>query len=445
MALVLALMALAGCARPAPRLNVVLIVVDTLRADHLGVYGYERATSPGIDLWASQGVVFDHAFANSPWTLPTFGSILTGRIPTAHGAGRPLSEQVRRPSGFKNRGPLSSTVPTVPEALAGAGYATAAFTANPFLKESFGLSRGFTTYDNSSDRGAGEVVDRSLEWLERNEQTPFFLLVHMMDPHLPYKAPPSVRGRFAGSDDGDLAGWSVERIRRRVKDLEDEQRERLIASYDEEILFVDQQIDRLLAALRKSEHWDQTLVVLTSDHGEELFDHGYFEHGHSVFDELLRVPMIVWGPGIEPGRDETPVSTVDVAATILSVAVDDFEGELDGLSLWKHLSRGARIPRRALFAEQVLYGPERRTVIDWPLKLVVVEADDGRQSRKALYDLSLDPEEKQNLVQERRREVSELEQQLERFRAIAAPPQEGEALDLDEETIEELKALGYVD
>jgi arylsulfatase A-like enzyme len=389
--------------------------------------------------------VFEHAFANSPWTLPTFGSILTGRLPTAHGAGRPLSDSARRPSGFKNRGPLSSSLPTVPEVLAEAGYATAAFAANPFLKEKFGLSRGFATYDNGSERNAEEVVDRSLEWLEQNDQAPFFLMVHMMDPHLPYKAPASVRGRFAGPEEGELAGWSVDRIRRRVKDLEDEKRERLIASYDEEIVFVDQQIDRLLGALRQSEHWGDMLVILTSDHGEELFDHGYFEHGHSVFQELLHVPMIVWGPGIEPGRDQTPVSSVDVAATVLSVAVDDFAGELDGLSLWKRLSRGTRFPQRALFAEQMLYGPERRAVIDWPLKLVVVDADGDRKGRKALYDLSLDPEESENLAQERRREVSGLDEQLAQFRAIAAPPEEGEVLDLDEETVEELKALGYVD
>ena len=189
-----------ACAAPRSK-NVILIVMDTVRADHLGAYGYTLPTSEAIDRWAKQGLIFEHAFAPSPWTLPTFGSIISGQLPGAHLAGRRPEDREDAPAA---KVPFGEGAPTLARELGDAGFATAAFvSSNGYLKPSFGIARGFATYDWASDR-ADQTVDRALAWVGQRHGERFFLLMHLMDPHMPYRAPEPLRGRFSAGGAGKI-------------------------------------------------------------------------------------------------------------------------------------------------------------------------------------------------------------------------------------------------
>ena len=233
-----------GCGAPVPDLSppIVLIVVDAMRADHLGIYSYGRPTSPHIDEWAERGMVFDRAYATSSWTLPSFGSILTGHLPSGHGAGFEIPTArfgVRTQEvAARHFVTLDGGVPTVAEILLEHGFDTGAFVANPFLNPRFGLRRGFQDYDhfeasNSELRRADEVVDVSLDWIDARGERPFFLMVHLFDPHMDYDAPPPFRGRFAtvgGSRAHPVQGmWS---IRNQLAQLPETERQFIVDAGD---------------------------------------------------------------------------------------------------------------------------------------------------------------------------------------------------------------------
>ena len=419
---------------------VVLVVVDTLRADHLGLAGYERETSPRFDSWAERAAVFDRAYSVAPWTLPTFGSLLTGLYPARHGLGVRRAEE-----GYRIDRRLADGVPMLAERLARAGLRTAAFVNNPWLRREFQLDRGFELYDyrrrGRGDTRGNKVVDRALDWLARHQSERAFLLVHLMDPHLPYNAPGDYRGSFRGEiapEDRELVRDPAV-VRERLPSLSSEQCETITAAYDEEIAFTDAQLDRLLSALSDKGLLDRSLVIVTSDHGEELFDHGGFEHGHSTYDELLRVPLVALAPGVVPGHRSTPVSSVDIPPTILEATglpLDD----VDGRSLWSSLRGDETQERdRALLVSSTLYGPERRAVIAWPYKLSWIPASDERR----LVDLDADPEERIDLSGERPEIVERLVATLTRA-APQASSSYGPQPELDDELIDELEALGYV-
>jgi arylsulfatase A-like enzyme len=432
-----------GCSARAPA-GAILIVVDTLRADHLGLYGYPRPTSPGLDAWSAQAAVFEQAFSASPWTLPSFGSMLTGETPSLHAAGRRVRE-----SNWTISNRLNEALPTLPEALAAAGFATGAIVNNPFLPPSVGLDRGFATYDYrppsaSDERRADAVVDAALAWLDRHrDDERFFLMVHLIDPHMNYDAPPPFRGKFTAELAGGFAlpVAAPRKIHRRAHTMGEAERAFVRAAYDEEIAFVDRELARFFEALRARSLWQRLLVVLTSDHGEELFEHGGFEHGHSVHQELLRVPLLFWGPGVAPARHQEPVSLVDLPETLLAgLGVAGFDSAA-GQSLWRSLSAGAPLPDRLLTAEGTLYGPEARAAIRWPLKLML-EPGTGR---RRLFDLEQDPEERTDLTPAQPETVRRLAQELTDTLAVAHEALRSSDVPIDGETLEGLRALGYVE
>jgi len=436
---------------------VVLVVVDTLRADHLGLYGYKRPTSPRLDAWAEGAAVFDWAFSASPWTLTSFGSIYTGLLPSRHGAGVLLSAADQSAGHSvagsmvllgtpKSFGGLDPSVPTLAETLAAKGYATAAVVNNPFMHPLFGIARGFQSYDympgsNESIRRADTVVDHALAWVEAHRTQPFFLLVHFIDPHMNYDAPPPFRGRFTGGIHSrvSLPVRDPRLIRQLAPSLPDADRAFITAAYDEEIAFVDDQLGRLLEGLRKFDVPQRGLIVITADHGEELFDHDGFEHGHSVYDELLHVPLLIEGKGVRPGRRRTAVSLVDIAPTVLAAAGLPAPAALAGTSLWAALTTEAAVPRRDLFAERLLYGKEQKAVIHWPYKLIL-GPNEGEQR---LFNLVEDAGEHHNRAAEGA-ETASLAREAERVFAAAqtAPPPTAA---IDAATREKLRALGYGD
>lgn len=435
-ALVLAGISLACAEAHGERTSVLLVVVDTLRADHLGVYGYERPTSPRLDEWAEQALVFEHAQAASSWTLPSMASLLTGQLPSRHTAGSARGEDGRivTEDGKKTFRVLPESVDTVAEALRARGYTTAAFVTNAFLGPSFGLDQGFELYEHHGQTRAAQVVDSALDWFAEQPPEPFFVYVHLFDPHLPYEAGPEFAGRFT---EGLTSSYSLpvkglDRIRKRAAGLSEEDRAFIGAAYDEEIAYVDDQLQRLFRGLRDQGLFDSTLVILTSDHGEELFDHAGFEHGHTMYQELLHVPLVVWGPGLEPGRVAAPVSLLDVSATILEAARALPSAPLTGRSLF-----AGRGPERSQVAEGNLYGEAQRALLRWPHKLL-----SGRQEN--VFDLSRDAAERVPLEDSGLSEwlVSELERQIDAALARAADSAQAE---LDTDTLENLRDLGYVD
>jgi arylsulfatase A-like enzyme len=434
-----------GCAgEPARPRSVVLVLVDTLRADHVGAYGHGRATTPALDAWAAEGAVFERAWATSAWTLPSVGSLLSGRLPSRHAGGLRLPE-----GGDPPFSALGADVPMLAEALSGAGFATAGVANNPNLHPGFGLSRGFETWDYvfgnyARHPRASQIVHWGLRWLDaRDAARPFLLLLHVMDPHLTYDPPPSVRGRFTSGYAGPLrlplqgfgaanAGWTPPR---------EADRGFVAGAYDEEILFVDAQLARLRAGLRERGLADETLVVVTSDHGEELFDHGGFEHGHTLFEELLHVPLFFWGPGVRPGRHAVPVSLVDVAPTLLDALGLPPLPQATGHSLWPLLRGGEAPAPRALVAEGTLYGPARSALQRWPWKLVVSEGEPPR-----LFDLSRDPDERRDLAAQEPERVAALSAELARaLRDEARERGERRPAEIDEATRAQLEGLGYLE
>ncbi len=439
--LVCAVLAVGACRRP-PAQGVVLIVVDTLRADHLGFYGYARPTSPALDRYARRGVVFEQALATSPWTLPSIATLLTGQWPSRHGAGSRLRE-----SGFEQVRRLADATPTLAEHLRAAGYTTGAIVNNGFLAPGTGLERGFASYDqrpasNWKHRRADESVDAALAWLDAHGQARFFLFVHLFDPHLAYDAPEPVRGRFTGALPGvALRPGKPQDVRARVASLSAAERDWLVAAYDEEIAFVDEQLARLFAALEARGLWSRSLVVLTSDHGEEFFDHGGFEHGHTVYQELLHVPLVVWAPGVAARREKAAVSLADVAPTLLEAQAVNAARGLDGASLWPLITRAQALQPRALLAEGTLHLPERRALLRFPLKLLTNERDQEHQ----LFDLSVDPREQVDLAPARARDVQRLAYELNARLREAQSATRAAGLPLDPRLREDLKSLGYVE
>jgi len=434
---------LCACAppKPPPPSRVVLIVIDTLRADHLGLYGYERETSPTIDEWAEQAAVFDRAVSTSPWTLPTFGSIFTGQLPAVHGAGW------RLPGKRWLRAGLRQDLPTLTERLRDHGLATAAIVNNPFLRPRFGLARGFDSYDYGTQRAAAKVVDRALSWIEEQGEQPYFLFVHFMDPHMPYRPPGWARGRFAADSHSPMP--PMKQIRRRRGELTEVDRQLYRDLYDEEIAYLDAALGSLLEALEDDLQAGRLLVVITADHGEEFFDHDGFEHGHTMYQELLRVPLLIRGPGVTPRRYEKPVSVIDLMPTILDAV--GFQGDetddgaeleresLAGLSLWPALRDGRDLADRRLLAESMLYGKPQEALIDWPLKVVYKPVTQARH----LFDLSVDPGETTDLAADRPAATDRLLAILdERRRSIDT--KSGPEVPLDDETRDELEALGYL-
>jgi arylsulfatase A-like enzyme len=464
-----------ACAPPETPPSMVIIVIDTLRADHLGLYGYvSNPTSPNLDERAATAAVFERAHSTAPWTLPSFGSMFTGQLPTRHSAGVRVGDYeaaveagedddiVVRPNKTLYR--LDDQLPTLAATLQTAGYRTAAIMNNSFLTTEFGLNRGFETYDfdpRTPERTATEATDLALDWLRRYDDSPdpqpFLLVVHYFDPHLPYDAPAPYLGRFAGRYESDQfrlpmpdTDWLRYNIRQRVDGWQElmamEQ-----ALYDEEIAYTDSEVERLLAALDERGFGERGYVLLTSDHGEEFHDHGGSEHGHTVYEELIRVPMLVWGPGVRPGGYQLPVSLLDIMPTLLDIADVPAPAELPGASLWPALregpaSRTASAIRfdRPLIAEGMLYGDEKKALIRWPWKLMVDIQDEGQW----LYDLASDPKEENpaaldNLDDAGRDRLLTMMAELQATMEASATTH-GERASLSESTLERLRALGYI-
>jgi arylsulfatase A-like enzyme len=399
--LVVCIAALLSCGEEAPKLNVIIIGVDTLRPDHLGCYGYGRETSSGIDRFAAGGVLCENAISQSPWTLPSFATVFTSLYPTQHGA-----------MVVKSR--MRQSFPTLATILRNTGYATGAVINAPALKPANGVDRGFDHYHMTplDGRNADGTTRDALKWIDTLGDRPFFMFVHYFDPHLSYSPPapydqhfdPGYEGRIG--DSFDLEGFS--RVRdvmfEELKVLSAADWNHIVSLYDGEIAFTDKAIDDLLKGLKDRELRDNTLIVFLSDHGEEFYEHGGFEHGHSLYNELIRVPLMFSLPGVLPEgvRLSRQVRLLDVAPTVLDILGMESPLHFEGVSLKPLLEGtgmptvrdGCLLPHSIAYSEAIMHGPEIKSVSAYPMKLVHHMAT----GQEMVFDLEDDPEEMRNLV-----------------------------------------------
>ena len=405
-----------GAQRATP--NIVLITLDTTRADRLGAYGYKLAATPNIDRLATEGIVFTDATTHAPLTGPAHAAILTGHYP-----GR---------LGIKDNAstPIPESATTLAESLKGAGYRTGAFIGSFVVDRSYGFGQGFDTFDASFNdfrqevkaqvqRPAGQVIDPAIAWITSGPangatRRPFFAWIHLYDPHAPYDAPAPFKARFAARP------------------------------YDGELAYVDSEIGRLLGALKQAGATDDTIVVAMADHGEALGDHGEEEHGVFLYEAVARIPWIMRLPGA--ARRGTTVSeqvrAVDLMPTLLELAGVNAPERSDGESLVPVIRGNARRDPPPAYLEtwypQLHFGWSRLRALrvgEWKY----VDAP-----KPELYDLRSDRAEQRNVVAERSNVAARMASELDAIEksfgaaATAAPPQP------DAETVARLRSLGYV-
>ena len=405
--------------------NLILVCLDTLRADHVGHYGYERATTPNLDAFASSAVVFERAYAQASSTRPSHQSMFQSR-PSSDAANNHLA---------------------LAEVLAARGFRTRAFTGGGNISSRLGFARGFEQYDELTSGLAGSLP-AAASWVREHRNEPFFLFLHTYDIHLPYDPPEPHASMYTESYSGQVRGDNTRELLRRVRgldghgsvefDLAEVDRQRVIDLYDGGIHYTDGQLSHLFRLAEELDLYRDTVFVFFSDHGEEFWEHGTTIHSHSLYQELLRVPLIVRAPGLERARVGEVVPLMDLAPTILELLAIPAPKEFEGTSLVGLMS-GDDTGNRVVISEQ----RSLKSWIDYPWKLVRGDETKGLQ----LFNLENDPLEEVNLAQSH----SELAQ---RFGALLdarlAENREKEVFELepgvvDPEHLERLRALGYIE
>lgn len=425
---------------PAPR-HVILISLDTLRADHLGLYGYGRDTSPRLDAFAEQAVVFDTALAPAASTLPSQTSLMTSLYPPQHGS---TAGRVAREARF----------PTLAELLRAAGFQTAGFVDGGFLDRAYGLGRGFETYDDAGG-GFARLIPAAQAWIQSHRDRSFFLFLHSYDIHAPYAPPepfrsyfddPSYRGRFVPS----VA--ALEAASRGRLQLSPAERRRAVDRYDAGIRYADARLGDFLDFLEDPLGiLDETLVLVTSDHGEELGEHGSYLHWRVYYQPNLRVPLLLRLPGGRgSARIAEPVQTVDILPTLLELLDLPPLEAAEGRSLVPLLRR----PSGGLRARSTGTG-EARSAPAWPpnpeLQPYRSVVQQGYQLRlhvgsgeAELFDLARDPMALRDVAAEQPERVRRLRESWRRWAAAEASPPPTRRVAPDELSRERLRALGYL-
>jgi arylsulfatase A-like enzyme len=441
--------------------NIVLISVGTLRRDHLGCYGYNRPTSPRIDKLASEGALFENMVSSSSWTLPAHAAMFTGLADTVHGA----IESDKR---------LSDIHETLAERLKTIGYSTAGFFSGPYLYPAFGLGQGFdayvdcTAYPELTEKAiegpglqvGGPVYQASVvditsprvyqhvhDWLQGSPARPFFLFIHLWDVHPDFNPPPPYDKMFDPDYTGTATSEDFLRNPAINPTMPKQDLEHIIALYDGEIAWTDHHVGMILDDLDSLSLRDRTIVMLTADHGEEFFDHGLKGHRHSLFDELIRVPLIVRFPGrVAAGQRYTEQSRmIDVLPTLMDLAGAPPPDNVMGRSLAPLFSGGKHSDELPAVSELYSFGARLRSFRRPDAKMIFNEAT----SKARVYDLKADPGEQKGLpdlnspvAQAILRDAQKATAWLAEFRQRLAPaPTPAEVPD---KVRDRLKSLGYV-
>ena len=437
--------------------HVILITVDTLRADVLFAYGAAGVSTPNIDQLTEDGVLFQNAISAAPWTLPAVTSIMTGLSPMVHGAVRLNSR-------------LSDSVPTLAEYLRADGYFTAAIGNNPVLTTDFNLSQGFLEYNFFPKLIGGSfgarlfywlapalfspstesLTDSALSWLDSNHEKDFLLWIHYFDPHVPYTPPPEYLPET--NPPSTMGTYFIDT--RRIRDGEfvpSPAEERWIEQlYEGEVRYLDKNVGDLLAALKRLDLYADSLIILTSDHGEEFWEHGGYEHGHTLYNEILQVPLIIKLPSFAAAKKKisTPVPTQAIMPTILDLCGIEYQTN--------HLSVGSLLPlwgqspatleERPIISTGLLYNENQESVIFGRLKYI----RSLLTNREELYDLVRDPGEETSVAALFSDEIEKARILLREHHKIANELAErygtndGGQIKIDEGTRQLLKSVGYI-
>ena len=446
--------ALISCSKEPPRQNVLFITIDTLRADHLGCYGYPRETSPSIDALADRSIVFDNCVSQATSTLPSHASIFTSLYPPAHGV-------------IHNIASLSKDVPSLVGVFRENGYATGAVISNLVLESRFGLNQGFQTFDEELDsrelnrlkfreRRADSATDAAIRWLKKKSDRPFFLWVHYVDPHGAYYPPPEYRRMFVDDQwytEGEELPIGAENfIPGTIPKYQDlfgaKNPSYYISQYDGEIRFTDDQIGRLLEFLDESGLSSDTIVTVTADHGESFTERDlYFTHSFRTYDEQAVIPLIIHFPDMATHkRVEAQVRAIDIMPTLLDRLDLKNPHTVHGRSLMESIVADA--PPPADFA--IVYSDHGMEVFDtvmgaqksirtrqWKL------TRNSRDGSLELYDLANDPRETNNLAAVRPEVAKQMEKLLD---AREKEIEKATILKskLSPELIEQLDSFGYL-
>ncbi len=433
----IALLALtAGCGQAheaTEQPNVLLITLDTTRADHLGCYGYERPTSPNLDRVAEESLVFEHMISTASWTLPVHASLFTGKFTSSHGSRYDPEGNLRLTSAiagpaqwnqYRARG-LAVGERTLAELLGEAGYNTGGVVAGPWMMQPFGLDRGFDHYDDDqidsvTGRLAEDVTEAALAWLSLPRGRPFFLFLNYYDPHSPFGAPQPHTFEFLPENKRHAQAGT--------------NRRNLVHLYDGEIRYMDLHLGRLFDALREDGTWDETLVVITADHGELFGEKGRWGHGEYLTQEELHVPLIVKYPRGEraAGRSSEPFQPIDLFPLILERAGAEIPRGIQGGGDHPIIAEVYPLPTFAKTGDW-------RALYQWPRKYVW-----NSQGAGGLYDVSVDPREMHELSGRDDAAVAELDVVLHGYlKSLPAPGEQEPERPIDARTQEALRNLGY--
>ncbi|MFQ5767266.1 MAG: sulfatase [Acidobacteriota bacterium] len=393
--------------RPSPQEhgspNIILISVDTLRRDHVSAYGSSGGTTPALDRLAREGELFLNALSGSNWTLPAHMSLMTGLTAPAHGVEDDLEG-------------LADSVVTLAKVLRKQGYRTCGFASHVYLQARYGFSRGFEKYEVRVDQPASQVTASALDWLKTRDDKPFFLFLHYFDLHWPFRPPPEFARRFSVVPGEAGAALSLFRLHDPRVQVPAEEQRTILALYDGEVAFTDQQIGLLLEGLRRQGVLDRTVVAIVSDHGEEFWDHGAFGHGTHLHGEVTRIPFLLrYPPRIEAGRRDPDLALLsDLPATLLSLAGLPVPAQFtrDGQDL---LAPNRDASDRMVVLETTRWGPRRFAVRSLRYKLIgagiyqpVAFSGSGTRLKPVrleavvqppqLFDLATDPLEMRDLM-----------------------------------------------
>jgi arylsulfatase A-like enzyme len=435
--------------RDRPPDHVILIGIDTLRADHLSCYGYEIDTSPRLDEFAAGAVLFEKSMSQSPWTLPSFASIFTSLYHDQHRTGIHCIRDDRTP--MLNTTILEDSFNTLPEVLKSHGYKTAAFTEGALMSPFFGFGQGFDLFkicsvpEDKTDelnprqilfKDIKNIVDESIDWIDKNREDKFFVFLHSYETHRPYRDPMGVawkvRKKYVETGLLEKAKQNYESDQASFFSVYD----RLIL-YDSEIMYTDYHIGRLFDALKEMGLYDESLIIFTSDHGEEFGEHGNFYHGKALYRESVFVPLIVKLPHQRNGyrEDGWTAEGIDILPTVLDLCeIEDHDFPLVGKSLFSEPSED--VSRAHLFVED----KNLSAVVKDGRKLIF---DYDAPEESVLFDLETDPLEKNDVLR-----VGGGESGLRELIEPAEMPRVAEgrcAGSMDEETRVKLRALGYIE
>ncbi len=436
--LAITLLRTAPPADPEVRPNIILIVIDCLRPDHMSCYGYSRDTSPAIDALAAEGIRYTSSYSNAAWTKPSVATMFSGLYPNEHGVVNTSSS-------------MPDEVLTIAERLKARGYRTMFFNGgNVFLKKIFNFHQGFDFYRYypHKTKNAGHLTDDFISLLSAVSETPFFVYLHYMDAHTPYTKN-SYNDAFLPAGAPRLIPGTADLLSDTIKtqtaagSLSQQKKDALVALYDGQIRFIDHNVKRIIAGLERADLLSHTTIIITSDHGEEFWEHGNFEHGHTLYNEVLRVPLIVWSKAAKPKIDSAPID-LRVMPDIIMAAAEAAHNDP---------TADRPLKDRNIFATGLFFGSEKYCLISNNQKIIInTEETTGKapltsfaqQTNREVYDLAADPGEIHN-ISTAQEGTGRLAAALMEYRNHPRRfPESNDAVVIDAPLKQQLKSLGYI-